>query len=118
MKNEYCTINNVEMGKRIREARKKAHLTQLELANMINVSDVAVSRYENAQATPRLKALVGIATVTQTPIERFFDIPYRENSMNEYNAALHEINELCLSFSLDDLKYIITFLQRISNPKK
>lgn len=117
MKKDYCSINKGEMGKRIREARLKAHLTQLELGNMINVSDVAISRYENAKVTPRLKALVGIAAVTQTPIERFFDVPEHHDRLDDYNAALYQIHELCLSLSQEDLEYVITFLQRISNTR-
>lgn len=115
MRKKDYLINKAEMGKRIREARRKAHLTQLELGNMIDVSDVAISRYEHGRTTPRLKALVAIAVITQTPIEWFFDIPTGQNNLDEFNAALHQIQDLCLSMSLEDLEYVISFLKRISN---
>ena len=115
MKKDGYSINKTEMGKRIREARKKARLTQENLGEACNVSDVAISRYENGQVTPRLITLVAIASATQTPIEWFFDMPINQNNMDEYNAALHKIHDLCLSLSLADLEYVITFLDRISN---
>ncbi len=113
-KNEY-PINKSEMGKRIKEARRKVHLTQLELGNKVNVTDVAISRYEHGRVTPRLKTLVAIAVITKTPIEWFFDMPADHNDLDEFNAALHEIQDLCLSMTLEDLEYVISFLKRISS---
>ena len=40
-------------GQRLREARKKANLTQEELANIIGVKAAEVSQYESNKRTPR-----------------------------------------------------------------
>lgn len=115
MKNDYCKINKLKMGQCIKEARTKMDLTQEELGNMLGISMVAISRYENGWASPCLKTLVGIAEITQTPIERFFDIPANKKKLDEYNDALCKINDLCMGFPLKDLKLIIRLLQRMGD---
>lgn len=43
-------------GQRLREARKKANLTQEELANIIGVKAAEISQYESNKRTPRWPA--------------------------------------------------------------
>lgn len=40
-------------GQRLKEARKKANLTQVELANIIGVKAAEISQYESNKRTPR-----------------------------------------------------------------
>ncbi|MBQ2288900.1 MAG: helix-turn-helix domain-containing protein [Lachnospiraceae bacterium] len=55
--NEYVT------GAVIKELREKHHLTQAELANMLNVSDKTVSKWETAKGYPDISLLEPIARV-------------------------------------------------------
>lgn len=49
-------LNRRTVGARLREARKRAGLTSIEVAKIIGVSPAAVSHWENARrATPYLK---------------------------------------------------------------
>ena len=43
-------------GQRLKEARKKANLTQVELANIIGVKAAEISQYESNKRTPRWPA--------------------------------------------------------------
>ena len=45
-------MNNYITGKIIKELREKEQLTQLELANIIGVSDKAVSKWETGKGLP------------------------------------------------------------------
>ena len=45
-------MDQVKIGKFIAECRKKANLTQMQLAEKLNVSDRAVSKWENGRAMP------------------------------------------------------------------
>ncbi len=45
-------MNNYITGKIIKELREKEHLTQIELANMINISDKTISKWENGKGLP------------------------------------------------------------------
>ena len=40
-------------GQRLREARKNANLTQVELANMLGIKAAEISQYESDKRTPR-----------------------------------------------------------------
>lgn len=51
---------------RLREGQK---LTQGELASLLNVSDKAVSKWENGQALPRMETLEKLAMVLHTSVE-------------------------------------------------
>lgn len=43
-------------GQRLKEARRKANLTQVELANIIGVKAAEISQYESNKRTPRWPA--------------------------------------------------------------
>lgn len=44
------------VGKRIRQARQKRHLSQAELAYLVGVSPTTVSRWERGHTIPRSRA--------------------------------------------------------------
>lgn len=60
-----------ELAKRIQQARKRARLSQLELARAIGISDKAISAYEKGRAIPPLPKLREIASQTKRPLEYF-----------------------------------------------
>lgn len=45
-------VHNMNIGQRIKNLREGQNLSQLELAKIINVSNTAVSQYENGLRTP------------------------------------------------------------------
>lgn len=56
------------LGTNIRIARKKALMTQVDLANKLGVKQHQITRWENDQAEPRLSTIKKIAEVTGTPL--------------------------------------------------
>lgn len=54
------------IGKRIKLARENAHLTQEELAALINCSPQHISVMERGLKTPRLDTFIAIANATHT----------------------------------------------------
>lgn len=57
------------VGNRIRAARKKAGLTQAELAAKLGISYQGVAQWENDLRNPKFETLLRIATALRTPIE-------------------------------------------------
>ena len=45
-------MNQVKIGKFIAECRKKNNLTQMQLAEKLNITDRAISKWENGKAMP------------------------------------------------------------------
>ncbi len=62
-----------EIASRIKSARKKAGLSQVELAKGIGLTDKSVSAYEQGRSTPPVSKLKQIAQVTQHPLSYFTD---------------------------------------------
>lgn len=49
------------IAKNLVELRNKAHLTQLQLAEMLNYSDKAVSKWERGEAIPDIRVLIQLS---------------------------------------------------------
>lgn len=60
-----------ELANRIREARRRAHLSQDDLGKFIGVSDKSISAYEQGRSTPPIHKLKKIAEFTRYPLSYF-----------------------------------------------
>lgn len=78
-------MNNYKFGNYICSLREQRGLTQAELAERIEVTDKAVSKWENGQAFPRMETLEKLADVLATTVE---DI---------YSASKDGIKRVCIS---------------------
>lgn len=58
-------------GARIRQARLKARMTQLQLAREINTSERNIARWENGPNQPRVSSVAAIADATGQSIDFF-----------------------------------------------
>ena len=61
-------MTNNEFGKRIVQLRKEKGFTQKELADKLNVSDKAVSRWETGKNYPDIETLQRLATVLDVSV--------------------------------------------------
>ena len=55
-------------GKRLKELRKNAHMTQQQLGDAVGVTKVSVCCYENGTRTPTLDTLIDLANSLNTPL--------------------------------------------------
>ena len=60
---------NFIIGKNLTELRKKNKLTQLELAEMLNYSDKAVSKWENGESVPSIEVLYRICKIYNVSLD-------------------------------------------------
>lgn len=58
----------MSIGNQIKKYRKKAHLSQKELGNMLNLSQQMIAQYENGKRIPKLESLEKIANALNVPI--------------------------------------------------
>ncbi len=66
-------MDAVKVGNAISFLRKQAGLTQNELAQRLNITDKAVSRWERGIGTPNLSVLAKLSAVLDTDIEAILD---------------------------------------------
>ena len=76
----------MELGKKIRQLRFKAGLTQEQLADKMGVSPQAVSKWENAVALPDITALPLLAGTFGVSIDDLFDLT-AEQRLNASKTA-------------------------------
>ena len=68
-------MNNIEsvLGNSIKNCRTNRHLTQMELAKLINKSNTTLAKYEKGEISIDVATLVDIARVLQVPLEYFIE---------------------------------------------
>lgn len=62
-------FNTVKFGKSLSKLRKNADMTQSELADKLNLTRQAISKYERGESFPDISVLVNIAAVFNTTID-------------------------------------------------
>lgn len=76
--------DNVTIGERIKAAREKTGMTQVELGEKVGVSGVAIMRYEKGQRQPRYDQLQRIANALGVSVYELFD-----GSTTDADGTLH-----------------------------
>lgn len=91
--------------------RKKNNLTQNQLAEKLNYSDNAISRWEHAEVTPSIETLQQVADIFQVPLRSLIEDNAIEAS--EKNNRIQMVNKLAvilISMSLVWLLATIIFV--------
>ncbi len=77
-------MDKVKLGKRIRAARTKCHLTQAQLAEKVNISNVYMSELERGLKSPALPLLISLAEALHVSIDSLL--------RDDLNGALVVVN--------------------------
>ena len=78
-------MNNYVTGKIIKELREKKGLTQLELANVIGVSDKAISKWETSKGLPDITLIEPLAKALNISIIELISGDYVINNNKASN---------------------------------
>ena len=75
------------IGNRIAQLRKLKNLTQKELAEMLNVSDKVVSKWETEKSLPDVETMIKLSKVLDVSISELYDCVGNTNTkkMEDYN---------------------------------
>jgi transcriptional regulator with XRE-family HTH domain len=82
----------LKTGDRIKELRRMNKLTQVELANKLNITDKAVSKWENNLGEPSIDMLLGLSKVFDVSIDYILTGIDREKiiAMSEFEKIAYE----------------------------
>lgn len=72
-------MNSEKLGKLISAARKQKNLSQKELGDLLNVSNKAVSKWENGESTPRRETLIKLCELLELDKTEILGFEQREN---------------------------------------
>ena len=77
----------MELGQIIQEKRKKAGLTQKELAKKIGVATITIQQYERGLREPKLETVARIAEALNVSVSEFIPYGHPQNMKARYEAA-------------------------------
>ena len=104
-------MDNYKFGNLICSLRESHNLTQKELADILDVSDKAVSKWENGQAIPRMDTLEKMAQTLDTTVEELItaskDNIKRILVVNSFGTLLHfQIDNEIISLKTGEEKWM------------
>ena len=81
-------MNQIKIGNFIAECRKNKNLTQVQLAEKLNVSDRAVSKWENGKAMPDSNIMLNLCSILGINVNELLcgeaiDFAKKEEQLNE-----------------------------------
>lgn len=62
-------MDQIKIGKFIAECRKKVNLTQMQLAEMLNITDRAVSKWETGKALPDTSVMLELCDILKITVD-------------------------------------------------
>lgn len=117
-----------DYGKNIKEARKKAGLTQKKLADVSGVAKITIQQYEAGKRQPRLEQLGMLAEAMHINIDELLGIKPLPSKEIVCNPGLpsecivmedgEEVESLASFYFLDELGYKMFFDPRVNYEEK
>ena len=62
-------MNQIKIGKFIAECRKKQHLTQMQLAEKLYVTDRAISKWETGKGLPASTIMLELCSILKISVD-------------------------------------------------
>lgn len=89
------------IAKNLISLRKKHHLTQNELAEKLNYSDNAISRWEHAEVTPSIETLEQIANIYNVPLTSLIeDNAVKTAQINDKRQLVNKLAGVLITASI------------------
>lgn len=102
----------LSIGKTIRKLRKERNLTQEELAELINVTAQAVSKWENELGMPDISQILPLASVFGVSTDVLFGIAGM-NDKEEVEKLIHELHEKNKCLEINDREEYQALLEAV-----
>lgn len=84
----------MEIGQSIQEARKKAKLTQKELAEKVGIATITVQQYERGVRTPKIETLQKIAQALNIDVGVLYGVEVDKGNSQYLNRLYGKISEV------------------------
>ena len=92
-----------EIGKRISNYRKQKNLTQMEIADRLNISFQAVSSWERGETMPDITKLPELAQILEVTIDNILDAPNQTQIIEKINEGNIQDISKDENIGLDDI---------------
>ena len=88
------------LGKRLSDLRKEHGYTQNDIAEKLNISPQAVSKWENDQTSPDIDSLIKLANIYHVSVDELVDNKKEETIVLEPNEK-KDINKMMLKIRIN-----------------
>ena len=106
----------MSFGSQLTKLRKRKNMTQIDLANLMDVKQYVVSSWEIGRSEPNISQIIKLSDIFKIPTDYLLDRPIiMASSENEYNKVIENINK---DFKDDFTKDLIKLFEDIPNNKK
>ena len=96
--------------------RKRNNITQIELANLMNVKQYVISSWETGRSEPNISQIIKLSDIFKISTDYLLDRPIIiASSENEFNKVIENINK---DIKDDFTKDLIKILENMPNNKK
>ena len=95
------------VAKNITELRRLNNMTQLELAEKINYSDKAVSKWERAESSPDISVLLEIANLFGVTLDYFVQSEHADMQKTERAPERGGYNRKAISYISESVAWIV-----------
>ena len=96
--------------------RKRNNITQIELANLMNVKQYVISSWETGRSEPNISQIIKLSDIFKISTDYLLDRHIIiTNSENEFNKVIENINK---DIKDDFTKNLIEIFEDIPNNKK
>lgn len=85
-----------DLGKNLREIRKDRRLTQQQLAELLDVQQRVISRWETGVAKPHLNHIVQLAKVLEVSLDRLVFADEDGHTESTFEIRNRRLKELCI----------------------
>ena len=102
------------IGKRIKDTRIKLGLTQVELAQSVEISQEAISKYERSVSkSPRSDVMFRIAkTLRVTP--EYLQLGTRQKPIKNTDSEIQNLLDVCNGLSTDAIAQLIAMAKSLN----
>ncbi len=100
-------MDQIKIGKFIAECRKKNNLTQMQLAEKLNITDRAISKWENGKGMPDSSLMLDLCAELKISVNEL--LSGEVISMNNYMEKSEE-NLINLRKQIDKRKKVLTII--------
>lgn len=88
------------MREKLKQLRKEKNLSQVEMANILNVHQTAVSQWEQGRTTPDMQTLIKIADYFQVTVD--YLLGKNSENIDSYNSLTVHEKQLIKKYRLLD----------------
>ena len=98
------------VAKNIAELWQSNNMTQLELAEKINYSDKAISKWERAESSPDISVLVDIAAVFGVTVDYLVKADHTETPVKESEVTKRQYNRKPIAYIAESGAWLVAIV--------